>query len=177
MRPGDPGSTSALGGALRGHALRLADLVVDLMPPARRGTDLTGRPRPADRATTTAPDDDGTQHERDLMAAVADELDRVGALLQQWTATTVEAQARVRRLDDQLRAAGLVVEGNRVTELPGPSRRDPVDRLRSREHLQELLNRVTAARSKELARLTRELDVSREALVRLSARARSADGR
>lgn len=177
MRTGDPGSTSALGGALRGQALRLADLVVDLMPPERRGTDLTGRPGPADRATPAGRHGDVTHRERDVLAAVADELDRVGGLLQQWTATTVEAQARVRQLDDQLRAAGLVVEGNRVTELPGPSRRDPGDRLRSREHLQELLNRVTSSRSKELARLTRELDASREALVRLSGRARSADGR
>ena len=60
-----------------------------------------------------------------------------------------------------------------VVESLGPSRVDPDERLRSRDRLQELLNRVTSARAKELARLARELEASRTTLVRLSGVARS----
>ncbi|OFE14622.1 hypothetical protein BA895_09725 [Humibacillus sp. DSM 29435] len=158
MNGGDPGSTSALGGALRGHALRLADLVDELTPTAHAVH--AGR---VDHAVA----------ERDLLVSTADELDRVGALLQQWTATTVDSLARLRQLDHQLAAAGLEVSGNKVVESLGPSRVDPDERLRSRELLQELLNRVTSARAKQLARLARELDASRTTLARLSDVARS----
>lgn len=158
MNGGDPGSTSALGGALRGHALRLFDLADELTPTPHAVH--SGR---VDHAAA----------ERELLVSTADELDRVGALLQQWTATTVDSLARIRHLDHQLAAAGLEVAGNKVVESLGPSRVDPDDRLRSRERLQELLNRVTSARAKELARLARELDASRTTLVRLSDVARS----
>lgn len=159
MTSGDPGSTSALGGALRGNAMRLADLVDELSPTAHAVE--VGRP-------------DYAASERELLGSTADELDRVGALLQQWTATTVESLARLRQLDHQLAAAGLEVSGNKVVEALGPSRADPDERLRSRERLQELLNRVTSFRAKELARLARELEASRLTLTRLSDVARSA---
>ena len=159
MTGGDPGSTSALGGALRGHALRLADLVDELSP--------------TPHALHTARVDHAAG-ERELLASTADELDRVGALLQQWTATTVDSLARLRQLDHQLAAAGLEVTGNKVVESLGPSRVDPDERLRSRERLQELVNRVTSARAKELARLARELGASHTTLTRLADAARSA---
>ncbi|MDN5768780.1 MAG: hypothetical protein L0H96_25085 [Humibacillus sp.] len=158
MTSGDPGSTSALGGALRSNALRLADLVDELSPTPHAVE--VGRP-------------DHAASERELLVSTADELDRIGGLLQQWTATTVESLARLRRLDQQLAAAGLEVSGNRVVEPLGPSRVDPDERLRSRERLQELLNRVTSFRSKELARLARELEASRLNLARVSDVARS----
>lgn len=158
MMSGDPGSTSALGGALRSNALRLADLVDELSPTA-----YAARAERPDHAAS----------ERELLGSTAEELDRVGALLQQWTATTVDALARLRQLDHQLTAAGLEVAGNKVVESLGPSRVDPDARLRSRERLQELLNRVTSARAKELARLARELESSRATLADLSDRARS----
>lgn len=155
---GDPGSTSALGGALRGQALRLADVVDELSPPTHAVR--TGRP-------------DHCAIERELVGDVARELDRVGALLQQWTSSTVDSLARLRHLDHQLAAAGLEADGTKVVESLGPSRVDPDERLRSRERLQELLNRVTSARAKELARLARELESSHAALVGLSDAARS----
>lgn len=160
--PGDPGSISALGGALRTQALRLADLVEELESAAARAsrTGRPGRPDPSD-------------HERDLIARSATELDRIGALLQAWTAGSVEDGARLRALDDDAERAGLVVEGHLVVEPPGPSRADPAERLRARDHLQELLNRVTAGRARELARLGRELEGSQGALARLSERARA----
>jgi len=168
--PGDPGSTSALGGALRTQAGRLADLVVDLEAAARRGA-RTSRPGRADPAVDPAVDP--TQHERDLLTRTATELDRVGGLLQSWTTTAVEAAARVRALEPALARFDLVVDGRLVVERAGPSRVEPAERLAERERLQELLNRVTAVRSRELARLRRELEQSGTTLAALSARARS----
>ena len=88
MTSGDLGSTSALGGALRSNALRLADLVDELSPTLRAAE--VGRP-------------DHAASERELLGSTADELDRVGALLQQWTATTVESLTRLRELDHRYR--------------------------------------------------------------------------
>lgn len=159
---GDPGSVSALGGALRTQAGRLADLVVDLDAAARRSA-----------RTARAGVPDPTERERDLVTRAATELDRVGGLLQSWTTTAVDSAARVRALEPALARFDLVVDGQLVVERSGPSRVEPVERLAERERLQELLNRVTAVRSRELARLRRELEQSGATLARLSARARS----
>lgn len=159
LSAGDPGSTSALGGALRTQADRLADLVVDLDAAARRAA-----------RTGSA---DVTGHERDLVTRAATELDRVGGLLQSWTTTAVESAARVRALEPALTRVDLVVDGQLVVERSGPSRVEPSERLAERERLQELLNRVTAVRSREQARLRRELEASATTLAALSDRARS----
>ncbi|GAA6524564.1 hypothetical protein [Intrasporangium sp. DVR] len=155
---GDPGSTSALGGALRQQAITLADLVVDLTEAAERAG-RAGRP-------------DVTARERDLLSRVAHELDSVGAALQSFTATVLAGSARVRELSTEAARADLVVDGSLVVEPPGPSRVDPVARLRARERLQELLNRVTAAEGKELGRIARELARSGPALAAVSERCR-----
>jgi hypothetical protein len=188
--PGDPGGTSALGGALRSQALRLRELLDDLEQAARR----TARARSAHRAGGPIPHTDHkdhtdhihhtdhTQHaehadqtalERDLLARTATELDRVGGLLQAWTASVAEDGARLRSLAAEVERAGLVIDGHLVVEPTGPSRADPAERLRHRQHLQELLNRVTAGRARELARLGRELAASSVTLAGLSERARS----
>ena len=159
LSAGDTGSTSALGGALRTQAARLADLVVDLDAAARR-VGRTGSPDP-------------TGHERDLVARAATELDLVGALLQSWTTTAVESAARVRALEPALTRCDLVIDGQLVVERSGPSRVEPAERLAERERLQELLNRVTAVRSREQARLRRELETSGATLAALSDRSRS----
>lgn len=159
LSPGDPGSTSALGGALRTQAGRLADLVVDLEAAASR----------AARGGGTDP----TPRERDLVTRAATQLDRVGGLLQSWTTTVVESAARLRALEPALARCDLVVEGHLVVERSGPSRVEPGERLAERERLQELLNRVTAVRSRELAGLRRELEQSGATLAALSDRARS----
>lgn len=159
---GDPGSVSALGGALRTQAGRLADLVVDLDAAARRST-----------RTARSDGADPTERERELVTRAATELDRVGGLLQSWTTTAVESAARVRALEPALARCYLVVDGQLVVERSGPSRVEPGERLAERERLQELLNRVTAVRSRELARLRRELEQSGTTLAALSARARS----
>lgn len=159
LSAGDAGSTSALGGALRTQAARLADLVVDLDAAARR-VGRTGSPDPTGR-------------ERDLVTRAATELDLVGALLQSWTTTAVESTARVRALEPALTRCDLVIDGQLVVERSGPSRVEPAERLAERERLQELLNRVTAGRSRELARLRRELETSGTRLAALSDRARS----
>lgn len=159
LSAGDAGSTSALGGALRTQAGRLADLVVDLDAAATR-VGRTGSPDP-------------TGHERDLVTRAATELDLVGALLQSWTTTAVESAARVRALEPALTRCDLVIDGQLVVERSGPSRVEPAERLAERERLQELLNRVTAVRSRELARLRRELETSGTRLAVLSDRARS----
>ncbi|WP_330474213.1 hypothetical protein [Terrabacter sp. C0L_2] len=159
LSTGDPGSTSALGGALRTQAGRLADLVVDLDAAARR-SGRTGSP-------------DVTGRERDLVTRTATELDRVGGLLQSWTTTAVESAARVRALEPALTRCDLVIDGHLVVERSGPSRVEPAERLAERERLQELLNRVTAVRSREQARLRRDLETSVTTLAALSDRARS----
>ncbi len=159
LSPGDTGSTSALGGALRTQANQLADLVIDLDAAARRAA-RTGTPDP-------------TGHERDLLTRTATELDRVGGLLQWWTTAAVEQAARVRALEPALTRCDLVIDGQLVVERSGPTRVEPVARLAERERLQELLNRVTAVRSRELGRLRRELETSGTTLAALSDRARS----
>ncbi|EWT00814.1 hypothetical protein N865_13345 [Intrasporangium oryzae NRRL B-24470] len=166
--PGDPGSVSALGGALRSQALRLADLVDELESATARASRMAGSAPNGEGAHA-----DPSDHERDLLTLAATELDRIGGLLQAWTAGSVEDGARLRSLADDAERAGLRVEGHLVVEPPGPSRADPAERLRAREHLQELLNRVTAGRARELARLGRELDASQAALARVSDRARA----
>ncbi|MCU1536735.1 MAG: hypothetical protein JWP82_1086 [Humibacillus sp.] len=156
---GDPASVSALGGALRTQAVRLADLAVDL------SGQLSGAHRPTSRSEPTA-------HERALLERAATELDRIGGLLQAWTATSVETAARARRLEPELERADLVVDGHLVVEPPGPSRVDPATRASERTRLQELLNRVTAVQSRELARVRRELEQSRTSLAAVSLDAR-----
>lgn len=185
--PGDPGGTSALGGALRSQALRLAELLDDLEQVTRRASrarsaQRAGRPtspsehigptRPTGPVDPTDPTDP-TELERDLLARTASELDRVGALLQAWTASVAEDGARLRSLAAEVERAGLAIDGHLVVEPAGPSRADPAERLRHRQHLQELLNRVTASRARELARLGRELAASSVTLAGLSERARS----
>jgi hypothetical protein len=159
LSPGDPASASALGGTLRTQAGRLADLAIDL----ERASRLAER---AGRA-------DASRDERDLLSRAAAELDRVGALLQGWTTTAVDTAARVRAMEPELTHHDLGVEGHLVVELAGPSRVEPAARLAARERLQELLNRASAARSRELARLGREFEQSAAALAALSDRARS----
>jgi hypothetical protein len=156
---GDPASVSALGGALLTQSGRLADLVTDLGASASR----------ARRRSL----DDATGHERLLLERAATELDRVGSLLQAWTATAVEAAARARQLAPDLARADLVVDGQLVVESPGPSRVDPATRARERQRLQELLNRVTMVRARELARLGRELQHSHDALAAVAHDARA----
>ena len=161
MGLGDPGSTSALGGALRQQAITLTDLVVDLTEAAERA----GRRGPGGRADRSA-------RARELLGGTARELDAVGAVLQSFTATVLAGSARIRALADEATRADLAIEGSLVVEVSGPSRVDPVARLRERERLQELLNRVSAAEGKELARIARELGRSGPALAALSERAR-----
>jgi hypothetical protein len=156
---GDPASTSALGGVLRTQAVRLGELVHDLARPAV--------------AAARASQADPTDHERDLVTRAATELDRVGGLLQSWTTTAVETAARVRALEPELDRWELLVDGHLVVDRPGPSRVDPSRRLAERERLQELLNRATAARARELAGLQRELERSSATLAAVSDRARA----
>ena len=101
----------------------------------------------------------------------------MGSLLQAWTATAVEAAARARQLAPDLDRADLVVDGQLDVESSGPSRVDPETRARERQRLQELLNRVTMVRARELARLGRELRHSHDALAAVAADARAGRSR
>jgi hypothetical protein len=156
---GDPGSTSALGGALRQQAIALADVTADLTEAAVRA-ERSGRP-------------DLTSRERELLDRAARELDAVGAALQSFTSTVLAGWARTRVLSDEASLAGLVIEGSLVVEARRPSRTDPAERMRAKQRLQELLNRVTAAEAKEIARIAREVERSGPALAAISTRARS----
>ncbi|WP_347350240.1 hypothetical protein [Intrasporangium sp.] len=154
----DPVSTSALGGALRTHALTLVGLLELLGEPAAVG--------PSDGAPETC-------RERDLIRAVADELDRIGAVLQRLATGDVERSVRRRNLRREAARHELDIEGTRVCPRPGPSRVAPDTRAQVRERLQELLNRVAAAQGRDLASFSRDLDVSLVVLRGISERARS----
>jgi hypothetical protein len=156
---GDPASTSALGGALRTQAITLAETLTDLDQAAQRAQRMN-RPDP-------------TQRERHLIERTARELDAVGAALQALSVTLVDGGARTRALEVDARRNDLTIDGTTVTDLPGPSRHDPAERLRAREQLQELLNRVTAAQVKDLARIAREVERSAPVLAAVSEQARS----
>lgn len=160
--PRDPASTSVLGGALRGHALRLAEVEEQLALAVRRLT-RRGEPDPAVR-------------ERELLGAVAVELDRVGAILQLLATEAVEEASRVREITAEAARSDLVVDGRRVVEQAGPSRVDPGQRLVARERLQQLLNRVSAQEARSRVRLLRELETSTASLARTSQRARLGRG-
>lgn len=153
----DPASVSALGGALRTHALRLVGLL-----------DRLGEPTPGSRRPALPE----TEHERALIAAAATELDRVGATLQGLVTSDVERTARRRGLAEEAARHDLDIDGTRVTELAGPSRVEPRRRVQAREHLQELLNRVTAAEGRDLGLLSRDLEASLVVLAGVSAGAR-----
>ncbi len=159
MSPGtvDPVSTSALGGLLRAHALRLVTLLEPL-----------GEPPPGSRRVPRPE----TARERELIAATAEQLDRIGSVLQGLATSGVERSVRRRGIDEEAARHELGVDGTRVTEWQGPSRIDPAHRLRARERAQGLLNRVTAAEGRDLARLSRELTASVVTLRALSAQAR-----
>lgn len=156
--PGDPSSTSALGGALRGHALRLASGAERLTEASVRAVRRGGA--------------DPTPRERELLLVTAEELDRVGALLQSWATDVVEATSRLRAIATEAGRHDLHVSGHHVLEAPGPSRVDPALRLALRERLQQLLNRVTAQDARGRTRLQRELAASSAVLARTSERAR-----
>jgi hypothetical protein len=156
--PGDPASTSVLGGALRRHALTAVRSLGQLEEACRRAP-RRGAADPALR-------------ERELLNGTAEQLDRIGSLLQAWATDAAERSARVREIADQAARSDLYVEGHHVLEAAGPSRADPAARLATREHLQQLLNRVTAQDAKARTRLQRELAASAAVLARTSERAR-----
>jgi hypothetical protein len=156
--PGDPASTSVLGGALRRHALTVLRAHELLEQACRRAT-RRGAADPAPR-------------ERELLTSTAEQLDRIGTLLQAWATNAAESSARVRAIADAAARSDLYVDGHHVLEAAGPSRADPAARLATREHLQQLLNRVTAQDAKARGRLQRELEASAAALARTSERAR-----
>ncbi|MDN5795563.1 MAG: hypothetical protein L0H79_07395 [Intrasporangium sp.] len=153
----DPASTSALGGALRAQALALADLLERLGEPATHRRNTSGY---------------ATGFERDLVAAAAAQLDRIGAVLQGLATSDVERAARRRGLHEEAGRHELDIEGPRVYERPGPSRVDPSVRTRARPRVQELLNRVAASQGRDLASFCRELEASTAALRSISERAR-----
>lgn len=155
----DPASTSALGGALRSQALQLAALL-DALAPGRGA-----------RAGAFDPD-----HERALVEAVAEELDRVGAALQALVSAGVERAARRRDLAAEAGRFDLELDGHRVLECSGPSGVDPARRAHARTHLQELLGRLVSAQGRELGGLTRVLESSMRSLAALSERARDGAG-
>lgn len=158
--PGDPASTSVLGGALRRHALTLLRAHDQLEDACLRAT----RRGAADLAP----------RERELLTSTAEQLDRVGALLQAWATDTAESSARVREIAAEATRSDLSVDGHHVIEAAGPSRAEPAARLATRERLQQLLNRVTAQDAKARGRVQRELEASGAVLARTSERARLA---
>ena len=109
---GDPASVSALGGALLTQSARLGR--------PRHRSRRVGAPAPGARSL-----DDPTGARAAALERAATELDRVGALLQAWTTTAVDAAARARQLAPDLARADLVVEGQLVVESRGRAASTP----------------------------------------------------
>lgn len=103
---GDPGSCSQLGGALRSHAARLLAMREEL-------ADRTERLRRDGDAEALVADLDASLH---LLDTVAERLDASGSVLQRFAQELAEIAESVRRLDEQVRDAGLELDGLRVVE-------------------------------------------------------------
>ena len=103
---GDPGSCSQLGGALRSHAARLLALRQELVERADRLR------RDGASAEVVAEIDASLS----LLDTVAERLDASGAALQRFAQELAEIAESVRRLDEQVRTAGLELDGLRVVE-------------------------------------------------------------
>ena len=103
---GDPGSCSQLGGALRSHAARLLALRQELV---ERADHLR---RDGASAEVVAEIDASLS----LLETVAERLDASGAALQRFAQELAEIAESVRRLDEQVRTAGLELDGLRVVE-------------------------------------------------------------
>ena len=103
---GDPGSCSQLGGALRSHAARLLARREELVERTDR---LRGDPSAGD----VVADLGASLH---LLDTVAERLDASGAALQRFAQELAEIAESVRRLGEQVRTAGLELDGLRVVE-------------------------------------------------------------
>ena len=103
---GDPGSCSQLGGALRSHAARLLALRQELVERADRLR------RDGASAEVVAEIDASLS----LLDTVAERLDASGAALQRFAQELAEIAESVRRLGEQVRTAGLELDGLRVVE-------------------------------------------------------------
>lgn len=157
---GDPGSVSLLGGALRRQALDLGRILADLEGHVARG-----------------PEQLRCEHERHLLNAVSDALDRMGATLQSWTTESVEAATALRALSDEAALADLEIEGGRVLERPGPSRIPPETRLREKDRLAPIAASQAGVLARRRGSLVREIESSTALLAGLAALARTGPSR
>ena len=103
---GDPGSCSELGGALRSHAARLLALRSEL-------SERAGVLRRDPAAGEVVAEIDASLV---LFDTVAERLDASGSALQRFAQELAEIAESVRRLDEQVRGAGLELDGLRVVE-------------------------------------------------------------
>lgn len=137
---GDPASCSHLGGTLLRAAAGLA---------------RTAYPLDADSATGR------------LSAAVTTELDRAGRALQVYAQDLAEALATHERLSGRAAAAGLHVQGWRVTEPYGVVTLPTIQaRREAAPDLQAALDRSNARLGRARAAVTRELQHAQQALAR-----------
>jgi hypothetical protein len=161
---GDPASCSRVGGSLRQLAvtLRTRTRAVDEMVAAQ-----ADRPRPAPVVVRAL------RRTADLGAAAAtaaQELDRVGSVLQDHAADLAEAVADSRELEARARSAGLQVVDGRLEPAWGVSGLADVaataDRERAREELQRELDRLRHVLSARRHRLAAALDDSTAVLTK-----------
>jgi hypothetical protein len=139
---GDPGSCSQLGGTFRSHAARLAALRGEL-------AERTERLR-REGAAATVTDLDADMR---LLDAVVDRLDAGGSALQRFAQELAEIAESVRRLEGDIVAAGLELDGLRVvepwgvltTELAQQRHRAQPDLQRQADRLAGRLGRARAA--------------------------------
>lgn len=166
---GDPASMSALGAALRRHAVQLAadgerlSSGLDAASPGWRGPRATGTRR---RASTVAAQ----------TRTIAASLDEVGRALQEAATDLAATIAHLRELEDAASALGLEVREGAVTKgwgITGVADAAAVhDEDRCRQRLQERVHQAVTTLGRRRAHLGEELARAADLLAQSSAELR-----
>jgi hypothetical protein len=161
---GDPGSCSQLGGSLRSAAVRLLTVREEV---AERLADLG-------RAGSSASLVDRVTADLALLDAVVERLDAGGAALQRYAQELAEVGEDIRRLDDAVTAAGLVLDGLRVVEPWGVLTTDLArQRERAQPALQQQADRLASRLGRARGVVTRAMTDTTALLAGAALRSRS----
>jgi hypothetical protein len=120
---GDHVSCSRVGGAMRRESSRLHLHAQSLNETSGALAAWEGPERDAAMAAVAL--------SLEVLRATADDLDRAGAILQRYATDLAEGHELGRRAERRVQAAGLLLEGTRVTEPWGPASTQEAERRRA----------------------------------------------
>lgn len=155
---GDQVSCSRVGGAMRRESARLRQQAqslagaIDAVPVTRGPDDEAAMAAMAVLAGPRVAATLGALH------ATADDLDQAGAALQRYATDLAEGHELGRRAERRVAAAGLQLEGTRVSEPWGPSSTQEAERRRAQvPEVQSRVDLATAHVGRARGRLEREM--------------------